>query len=274
MSTFQAIVYGILHGFTEFLPISTKAHNLLVPYAVGWPEPTGALGGALSLGALLALLVYFRHDWASIISSFLKVIIYRKKPMTLDEHLPLFLAITSLPAAGVWYYFHEQLIQAEWSPIIVAGLLAAFSVPLFMAENFSRKNKGMFDWTWLDALIMGVAQLASFVPGCGRMCAILPVALIRNFNREAAAKYAFFSSMPYLVGSTAYWLHGLDLHAAQPMPDLSWLSFIMAIVVTLFFGLLAIGGFMKHIQTRGFGHYVVYRLILAAAAGGIFWFRR
>jgi undecaprenyl-diphosphatase len=121
---------------------------------------------------------------------------------------------------------------------------------------------------------MGVAQVASVVPGCGRMCAILPAALMRNFNREAAAKYAFFASMPYLTASTVYWLRGVDLHAAQPMADLSWLSFTMAVIVSLFTGLLAIGGFMKHIQTRGFGHYVVYRLLVAAVVGGVFWFRR
>lgn len=274
MSTFQAIVYGIVHGFTEFLPVSTRAHDLLIPYLIGWPEPTGALGGALSLGALLAVLVYFRHDWASIISCFLQIIIFRKKPMTLDERLPLFLAITSLPAGIVWYYFHETLTQADWSPLVVAALLAAFSLPLLMSENLSRKNKGMFDWTSLDALLMGIAQVASFVPGCGRMCSILPAALMRNFNREATAKYAFFASMPYLAASTVFWLRGVSLHSPQPMPDVSWLSFSMAIIVTLLTGLLAIGGFMKHIQTRGFGHYVIYRFLLAAAAGALIWFRR
>src|SRR6185295_9532328 len=177
MSTFQAIVYGILHGFTEFLPVSTTAHDLAVPFLVGWPGPTGALSGALSLGALLAVLVYFRHDWASIISCFLGVIVYRKKPMTLDERLPLFLTVTSIPPGLAWYYGHESLERAEWSPWLIAGLLVAFSLPLLMSENFSRKNKGMFDWTWFDALVIGVAEIAALIPGCGRMTAVLPAAL-------------------------------------------------------------------------------------------------
>jgi undecaprenyl-diphosphatase len=194
--------------------------------------------------------------------------------MTLDERLPLFLAITSLPTGLAWYYGHEALERADWSPWLLAGLLAAFALPLLMAENFSRKNKGMFDWTWFDALLLGIAQMAALIPGCGRMTALLPAAMMRNFNREAAAKYAFFASMPYLAASTFVGLKGVELHSAQPMTDLSWLSFVMAVVVTMLTGLLAIGGFMKHIQTRAFGHYVAYRFVLAGVIAGVAWFRR
>src|SRR4051794_37293269 len=109
MTTFQAIVYGIIHGFTEFLPISARAHQILIPYILSWPEPTGVFGGALALGAFLAVLIYFRHDWASIISSFIQVIIFRKRPMTLDERLPLFIFVSSIPTGAAWYYFHETL---------------------------------------------------------------------------------------------------------------------------------------------------------------------
>jgi undecaprenyl-diphosphatase len=251
MTTFQAIVYGIIHGFAEFVPISANAHDQLVPFLLGWPAPEGVMIGGLAFGALLSVLIYFRHDWASIISCFLQVIIFRKRPMTLDERLPIFMFLTSAPAGIVWYYFHEQLIQASWSPLIVAGLTAGLAIPLMTSENFSRKNKGMFDWTWLDALILGIAEIAAFVPGCGRMTALLPAALLRNFNRDSAAKYAFFASMPFLVASATFWLRGLDFHAAQPMIDTSWLSFAMAVLVTMLTGLLAIGGFMKHIQSRG-----------------------
>jgi undecaprenyl-diphosphatase len=274
MSTFQAIVYGIIHGFAEFVPISANAHDQLVPYLLGWPAPTGVMTGALAFGAMLSLFLYFRHHWASIISCFIQVLIFRKRPMTLDERLPIFMALTSAPAGIVWYYFHDQLIQATWSPLVVAGLTAGLALPLTSAESWSRKNKGMFDWTWLDALLLGIAQIAAFVPGCGRMTALLPAALLRGFNREAAAKYAFFASMPFLIASAGYWLRDLDFHAAQPMAGTSWLSFSMAVVVTTLTGLLAIGGFMKHIQSKGFGQYAFYRVLLATVVAGIWWLRR
>ncbi|MGZ3697932.1 MAG: undecaprenyl-diphosphate phosphatase, partial [Bdellovibrionota bacterium] len=89
MSTFQAIVYGIIHGFTEFLPVSSSAHQSLVPFLLGWQAPNGPLFGAFAIGTFAALMVYFRHDWASMISCFIQVILFRKRPMTLDERLPI-----------------------------------------------------------------------------------------------------------------------------------------------------------------------------------------
>src|SRR4051812_7555339 len=117
MTTFQAILYAIIHGFSDFLPVSATAHHKLVAYLVGWPEPAGPMIGALSLGSLLALLVYFRHDWASMISCFLQVILFRKKPMTLDERLPLFLTLSTLPAVAGWYYFGDSVEQMAWTPL-------------------------------------------------------------------------------------------------------------------------------------------------------------
>src|SRR5262249_936523 len=148
--------------------------------------------------------------------------------MTLDEKLPIFLALTSLPPAIAWYHFRDLLERTAWTPLLVAVLLAVFSLPLLLAENFSRKNKGMFDWNWLDALLMGLAEVTAFVPGGGRLTALLPAALLRNYGREAAVKYAMFATLPFLAGSALYWLRGVDFHAPRPMPDLSWLSFSMA----------------------------------------------
>lgn len=273
MTTFQAIIYAIVHGFTEFLPVSAGAHHSLIPYVTGWPEPTGPFAGALSLGALLALLVYFRHDWASIISSFLQVIIFRKRPMTLDERLPLFVTVTSIPTVAAWYYLREPMSQLFSSPGWIAIALAALGIPLFFADTLSRKNKGMFDWNWLDALLVGIGQSLMFLPGCGRATGALIGALFRNYNREAAAKYMFFASAPLLAGSTFMSLRGTDFQSAVPMPDLSWLSFAVAVIVTMLVGLLSIGGLMKHIQRKGFNQYIVYRCLFAAGIAILIWVR-
>ena len=276
MTTFQAIFLAIVHGFTEFLPISASAHERLVPYLLSWSDPPEALLAALSMGTALSVLVYFIHDWASIISSFLQILIFRKKPMTLDERLPLFLFVSGIPLALGWFYL-RPLIEgsADWAnPSLVAGVLAVGAFPLILAERRSRKNKGMFDWNGLDALLVGITGLLMFVPGCGKPEALMPGALVRNYNREAAGKFAFFVMFPVLVVSAYLHLHemGFHLHGA-PSPDLSWLSFGVALVVSFFSGLLAIGGLMKHIQRNGFGQYAVYRLALAAVTGGVFWLR-
>lgn len=267
MTTFQAIIYGIVHGFTQFLPISASAHQRLLPYLVNWNDhpPSGAILAALNLGAVLALLIYFIHDWASTISSFLQIIIFRKKPMTLDERLPLFLFFTGIPLGLAWVYLKPVLEQMDWDrPLLVAGALALGTIPLFLADRSSRKNKGMFDWNWLDALTVGITGILILIPGCGAMEAFLPGALFRNYNREVAAKYSFFSLFPTLLVSTYLNFHEVSFHGG-PSSDLSWLSFGVAALISFLTGLLAIGGLMKHIQRNGFGQYLTYRIMLAAA---------
>lgn len=274
MTTFQAIVFGVIHGFSEFLPVSSSAHDILIPYLLDWPTPEGAFSGALALGAFLSLFLYFRHDWASIISCFLQVLIYRKKPMTLDERMPLFLAVTTAPLATGWYYLHERIEEMSWSPLVVAATLAVFGLPMVLGDSMSRKNKNMFDWNWFDALCVGIAQLLWVIPGCGRLAGQLPGAFFRDFSREAAVKYGLFAATPVLLASAIHELRPVDFHAAMPMEGLSWLSFGVTVVVTMLTGLLAVGGLMRHVQRKGFGQYAAYRVILAIAVGVVYYLRR
>jgi undecaprenyl-diphosphatase len=154
MTTFQAIVYGILHGFTEFLPVGEAAHRILLGFFTGWSEPSSAFLGALSAGSALALLVYFIHDWLSMTSCFLQVLIYRKKPMTPDERMPIFLALAVLPVGAAWYYLHEMIAsQLDSSPLVVAAMLAGFGLILWFSDSMSRRNKNMYDWNALDSIV-------------------------------------------------------------------------------------------------------------------------
>lgn len=274
MTTFQAIVYGVLHGFTEFLPISASAHRILLAYATGWAEPSGAFLGALSVGSALALLVYFIHDWLSMLSCFLQILIYRKKPMTLDERMPLFIIIATLPIAGIWYQFHEEMTnRLDSSPLMVAATLAGFGLLLGFADHMSRKTKNMYDWNFFDSLVVGALEIAALVPGCGRSCATMTGALFRNFSREASAKFGFFIALPVLVASSITHLKGTSFRAPAPMADISWLSFYIAMLVAFFSSLLAIGAFMKHIQRGGMGQYVIWRLLVAGGTGVLYWVR-
>lgn len=273
MTTFQAIIYGILHGFAEFLPISASAHDRLVPYLLNWPEPSKALLAAIYLGASLAVFCYFIHDWASIISSFLQVILLRKKPRTLDERLTLFLFFTGIPLVLAQLYLKPIIERADWdNPTLVAAVLAVAAIPLWIAERRSRKTKGMFDWTWFDALLVGITGILMFVPGGGRPEGFMTGSQFRGFNREAAAKYSFFAIFPVLAACCYANFHEVSLHGG-PAADLSWLSFGAALVVTFLTGLLAIGGLMKHVQRNGFGQYLIYRFLFAGATGVVFWLR-
>jgi undecaprenyl-diphosphatase len=273
MDTYQAIIYGIIHGFSEFLPIDAQAHAWAVPEVVGWSAAPPVLLGGLTAGALLAVLVYFRHDWFSMISCGLQVFVYRKKPMTMDERMPFFVILASIPPAIAWFYGHEFVESFELTWLRVAGLLALFALPLAFSDYWSRKNKRLPDWNWIDALFVGVLQCCFFVPGCGRMTAALTAACLRNYDREASAKFAFFASAPILAGLTLLHLKGLDFHAAAPTEGLTWLAFSMACLVAFLTGLLAIGGFMKKVLVKSYGRYAIYRWVAAGGLALTFWLR-
>lgn len=273
MTTFQAIVYAIVHGFSEFLPISSGAHHILVPYLLNWNPPEGALLGAMTFGTFLSLTIYYIHDWASIASCFVQVIVFRKRPMTLDERMPFFLFIGSLPAAAAVYYLDERGIRLEWPPIWIAASLALFGLPLWMSESFSRKTKGMFDWNWLDCLLVGITESALLFPGCGRITGALTGTMLRNYNRDAAVKFALFLSGPALGVTSFIYLRKIEWGGHFPAPELSWLSLGSAFLVSFLTGLLAIGGLTKHVQRKGFGQYAAYRMIVAIGVGIVFWMR-
>jgi undecaprenyl-diphosphatase len=205
------------------------------------------------------------------ISCVLQVIIFRKRPMTLDERLPLFLAVSSIPVAFASSYFHHRVTEMEWTPILVAGIFALMSLPLWAFDYLSRKIKGMFDWNWLDAIVVGIIQASAIVPGWDHFNGVLLGSLFLNYKREPAAKYAYFAMIPILFVKTISGLKEVTFKASAPTPDISWLSFCVAMIVCWLVGLLSIGGFMKHIQQKSLNQYMIYRWILAAAIFGTYW---
>lgn len=272
MSTFQAVLYGLIHGFSEFLPISSTAHMSLISELFGWPKPPEQLQGYLALSGLLSVFLYFRHDWASIISSLLQVIIYRKKPMTLDERMPFFLILATLPVVGAWSYLRENMPEQLSDPLWLAGSVAVFAILLSASEFWGRKNKGMFNWNWIDALLVGIFQILALVPGCGRMTGALSCGLLRNYNREAIAKFSFFASAP-LLGASA-WLHLKGFAGHTPIAgDSSWLTISALVAVTTLTGCLSIGYLMKFVQRKSLSQFGIYRILLAAALGAVMWAR-
>ncbi len=273
MTTFQAVVYAAVHGWSEFFPVSSQAHQSLLAYLAGWQPPSGALMTALLLGSTLALLGFFRHDWASMISSVLQVIIYRKKPMTLDERIPLFVGLTTLPVLIVSFYFGPAIHAMEWSPWKVCAVLGGTAIPLWFFDYWGRKIKGMYDWNLLDALVVGLTQATALFPGWDRLSGLLLGAFLLNYKRESALKYAYFCLFPILLAKAGLGLHELDFHAAMPMPDLSWLSFSAAVVVSCLVSLLAIGGATRQIQQKGVGQLMFYRFALVLVVSGFLWFR-
>lgn len=232
MDNFQAIIFGVIHGIAGILPLSSEANFLLIQSWLGWSQPSGVILGALLFGSFFALLVYFRDDWASMISSLLQVILYRRRPVTIDERLPLFIMVAQLPWIIAQYFLAQKILELPRSSFFMAGGLIFFSIPLWLANSFSRQNKGMSDWNWVDAVLLGLGQLTFFIPGCGLLVGPLTASLFRNYTRESAVKFSFFVITPILGTYAIFYLRNLNFHAPIPMPETSWLSISLVTLIT------------------------------------------
>lgn len=272
MTAFQAIIYGIVEGFSRCLPIDPNTHRSLVSTLLNWPVPEQTYIGALTLATAAAGFVTFRHDWASIISSFLRVVLLRKRPMTLDERMPLFLIL----ATGPWIFVSKlQLNPLEPVSLMVnLFLFASVGIALILAKHTGRNSKSLFDWNWLDALILGLAMLALWVPGMDILSIGLMIGSMRNYHRDAAVKFIFLVWFPITLLEAHTQLADFSFSNHEAAPGLNWLAFSVGTIAAFFFGMIAIGGLTKNIQKNGITGYAVYRMVLATASAIALWFWR
>jgi undecaprenyl-diphosphatase len=202
MNLIQAVVFSALQSLSDILPLDSRIAEHLLNGQVQWESAPPSLLALIKLGTFSAITLYFRHDVLSLISSFLSVIIFRRKPMTMDERLPFFILLSVLfpilSHSVVLTHLQKQEIQFWVYPLISMGLVFALS----FADQLSRRTKASYDWTVKEAVILGVVACSSNLPGMGFMTAALITALLSNFNREAASKYAFLVLAPYLVFQT------------------------------------------------------------------------
>ncbi|MCC7441841.1 MAG: hypothetical protein IT285_09415 [Bdellovibrionales bacterium] len=262
MTLFDALAHAAARGLSTFLPISASAHHWLLTELAGLPLPDAATQAAAAWGILAALLLFYRHDWSSVISSFIQILVFRRKPMTLDERMPFFLVIATLPVIALGPTLAHLINSPSWPPLAWLGVLAGGAGLLALADRASRKNRRWVDWNWIDALIAGLAQGLALVPGFGRIEAVWLAASLRSYTREAAYPFACYALLPLLT---------LDLIRLNPLSALSegapwWHDATVAIIACLT-GLAALGAVHKGLrQGRALGGYLVYRLLLAGGA--------
>ncbi|MEK6705706.1 MAG: undecaprenyl-diphosphate phosphatase [Candidatus Poribacteria bacterium] len=271
MTTFQAVINAILYGSSEILPVGASAHLLLPHYVVGWAPPPNILLGAFNAGAAISLLIYFRDDWASMVSSLIRIILFRKQPMAMDEQLPLYSMVAIIPASLASYLLPQMILFHLSKPYIVAATLAFTGLLLGISDTRSKHQKGMPHWNLLDSCLVGIGQLLLIVPGSGIQTGGLIIALARNYKREAAIKFVFFVITPFLITNAILNLKILDFSKAMPDNDLSWLSLAAGFVVSLATSLIVLSSFIKSLQQNGFMRLGLYRVLIAIVLAAAFW---
>lgn len=261
----QAIVLGIVQGLTEFLPVSSSGHLIIVPALLGWDDPfieSLAFSVMLHVATLLALLLYFRSDWLRLIPAGLAALRDRSFRGDPDRKLAWLLAATTVPAVIVGVLLNDLIETAFREARLVAITLVIGAVVLWLADRLGSRTRPMAGLTFPIALGIGAAQALALVPGISRSGISISAGLFAGLDREAAARFAFLMATPITAGAGLWELR--KIVSGEAGVDLPLVPLVAGMAASLLAGLLAIAVLLRYLRSHGVGIFVVYRLVLAA----------
>jgi len=262
----HAVVLGIIQGLTEFLPISSSAHLLLVPWVFGWDHLGLTFDVALHIGTLLAVLIYFRRDFLQLTLSALRSL--ARKPVAGTEEEPgrqvaWAIVIGTIPALAVGGLFEGTIEKVFRSPIVTVVTLSVFGLFLLLADRYGAKTRDADSVRWTDGLLIGCAQAVALIPGVSRSGVTITAALLLGLARRDSARFSFLLAGPVvlLAGLKAVF----DLwQSGGPEPHLVT-PFAVGIIVSFVTGFICISGFLRFLQKKDFVPFAIYRFLLASA---------
>ncbi len=266
LSIFQIAILSLVQGLTEFLPISSSAHLILVPYLANWPDQGILFDVAVHFGTLLAVTLYFRKTLISIITHWIQSLFTRQS--TPESKLGWQLILTTIPAVLVGLLFHDVVANTLRSPIVIGFTTIIFGLLLFLSDRHSKKaqennNKSDTTLSWGSVLFVGLAQALALIPGTSRSGITMTACLFIGLTRENAARFSFLMSIPIILMATSY--EGMRL--LQEPIAFSAQELGLAIGITFISAYFCIHYFLKLIQKIGMLPFTVYRLLLGT---GIF----
>lgn len=261
----QAIVLGLVQGLTEFLPVSSSGHLIVVPYLLGWNDPfidSLAFSVMLHIATLLALLLYFRADWLRLIPAGLAAIRDRSLRNDPDRRLAWLLVVATIPAVIAGIALNDLIENAFREPRLVAITLVIGAVILWLADRTGRHEKGMDGVTFSVAAGIGVTQALALVPGISRSGISISAGLFAGLNRETAARFAFLMATPITAGAGIWELK--KVVTGEAGVDLPLVPLFAGMLTALVAGIAAIAVMLRYLRNHGTGIFVAYRLVLAA----------
>jgi len=252
MDLLQLLVLALVQGITEFLPISSSAHLILVPEFTGWADQGMEVDVAVHLGTLLAVMLYFWHE-------------RRKQPaapagegaLAVDWALLLKVVVATLPVVAVGFLIKDYAAVALRNGTVIALTTIVFGVMLYLADR-ARGSRTLAQMSMRDAIIIGVAQAIALIPGVSRSGVTMTAALFLGYSRIDAAKFSLLLSIPTILGASVLIGHELYQTGQLAIPRDVWLAALLAFVAAL----LAIRAMMAWLRRASFTPFAVYRLVL------------
>ena len=268
LSNWQALILGVTQGLTEFLPISSSGHLILVPWLGDWhylethEDFNKTFDVALHLGTLVAAIVYFRRDIAVLVRAWLRSVAARAVRDE-DERLAWLIAAATIPAAIVGGLGDDFISEKLGDPWQIAALLAAFGLALLWADR-RPQDRALGMLRWREAIGVGIAQSLALAPGVSRAGVTITAGRVLRLSRDGAARFSFLLLIPVVLGAVV--LKGTkDVLFGGGLPEGSAGPFLVGTVAAAVSGFAAIWALMAYVRTRSYMPFVVYRLAAAAA---------
>ncbi len=273
MDALQAVIYGLVQGLTEFLPISSSAHLRITAGIAGWDDPGAAFTAVIQIGTELAVLLYFRHDIARILSAWWRslpeVLGRRGWPADVDARMGWLIIIGTIPIGLLGILLQDTIKTAFRDLHLIAATLIVFGLLLGWADRVATNRRTLEDLTPRHGLLYGFAQALALIPGVSRSGGTITAGLLLGYRREAAARYAFLLAVPAVLASGLYELKDIGGE------HVSWGPTILATVISFLVGFAVVAWLMRFISTHSFRPFVIYRvalgilLLILIAAGAV-----
>ena len=256
MDLIQALILALVQGITEFLPISSSAHLILMPHLLGWTDQGLVYDVAAHVGTLAAVVIYFRRELQRIVIGGAGVL--QRQPLNQDGRLFWLLIAASVPIAVGGYLLHDLASGTLRNPLFIAVANIVFAGLLWLADRQARELQSLEHIGWRHALLIGLSQVLAIMPGTSRSGITMTAGLFLNMTRQAAARFSFLLAIPTIIMAGGYEAYRL---ATQPL-EANWSSAALITVFSFISALLAIHWFLKLLDRFGMLPYVIYRLVL------------
>ncbi len=258
-----ALLLGILQGVTEFLPISSSAHLILIPRLFRWNDSlvdSLTFDVALHAGTLLAILMYFRKDWMLLLRSLLRLLI-RQKVEAFNDRLIVYIILATVPAVLAGLGFQRMVEGSFRSAALIIWPLILVSVLMIYAEKRGNSSQPLERLTLKDSLLIGFAQALALLPGVSRSGITITTGLLRGYEREAATRFSFLLSTPVIAGAAVLQLKHL---LSADMTPSAWSAFLVGFAAAAFSGYLSIAFLIHYLRRHTLNVFAGYRLLFAA----------
>ena len=257
MSLFEALWLGIVQGLTEFLPVSSSGHLILVPALFNWIDQGLVFDVAVHFGSLAAICVYFRTDLVGLISGGVKLLC--GSGQSPESRMALYIIIGTVPAAIAGLLFAAWIELNLRNPLVIVFTLSGYGVLMALADRFGKHQRIIANIELKDAIIIGIAQALALVPGTSRSGVTISAALMLGFQRTDAARFSFLLSAPVILLATVFESSLLYLEGTQ----IAWSQLAIGAAISAIVAYLSINFFMRFVNVIGFLPFALYRLGLA-----------